>query len=125
MPGVEVNTTDPPAQNVVAPPAVIVGVAGVGLTTTFVGAEGPEEQPNNTCSTVYEPAVLTVIDCVVSPVDQTFPSRNEDVNVTEPPEQKVVGPLAVIFGTPGIGFAVTLIVFDCAEVQGPLTTFTK
>lgn len=52
MPGVEVNTTDPPAQNVVGPPAVIVEAAGVGFTSTFVAAEGPEEQPNNTCSTV-------------------------------------------------------------------------
>ena len=28
----EVKTTLPPAQNVVGPPAVIVGVAGIGLT---------------------------------------------------------------------------------------------
>ena len=32
----EVSTTDPPRQNVVNPPAVIVGVAGVGFTNTSV-----------------------------------------------------------------------------------------
>jgi hypothetical protein len=28
----EVNTTEPPAQNVVGPPAVTVGAAGIGFT---------------------------------------------------------------------------------------------
>lgn len=32
----EVSTTLPPAQNVVGPPAVIVGVAGKGFTVTTV-----------------------------------------------------------------------------------------
>ena len=35
----EVNTTEPPAQNVVDPLAVIVGIVGKGLTITTVGAE--------------------------------------------------------------------------------------
>jgi hypothetical protein len=35
----EVKTTELPAQNVVGPPAVIVGVAGKGLTVTTVGVE--------------------------------------------------------------------------------------
>ena len=39
----EVKVTLPPAQNVVAPPAVIVGVAGVGLTVTTVAAEVAEQ----------------------------------------------------------------------------------
>ncbi len=33
----EVSTTLPPAQKVVGPPGVIVGVAGSGLTVTTVG----------------------------------------------------------------------------------------
>ena len=33
-----VSTTLPPEQNVVAPPAEIVGVAGSGFTTTLVAA---------------------------------------------------------------------------------------
>jgi hypothetical protein len=40
-----VNVTDPPAQNVVGPEAVIVGVEGNGLTVTVTGAEGAEVQP--------------------------------------------------------------------------------
>ena len=35
----ELSTTELPWQNVVGPPAVIVGVAGVGLTVTVVIAE--------------------------------------------------------------------------------------
>ena len=34
-----VSVTLPPAQNVVGPPGVIVGVAGFELTVTVVGAE--------------------------------------------------------------------------------------
>ncbi|MNE21275.1 hypothetical protein D3C80_1144290 [compost metagenome] len=39
-----------------------------------------------------------MIDCVVSPVDQTFPVVAEEVNTTLPPRQNVVGPSAVIVG---------------------------
>ena len=38
------------------------------------------------------------MDCVVSPVLQVFPVVELEVNVTEPPSHKVVGPLAVIVG---------------------------
>ena len=55
--------------------------------------------------TVYEPAVETAIDCVVSPVDQRFPVAEEDVNVTVLPAQKELGPLMV--GVAGTGFVVT------------------
>ena len=36
----DVSVTLPPAQNVVGPPAVTVGVAGIALTVTAVAAEG-------------------------------------------------------------------------------------
>lgn len=39
----DVNVTDPPAQKVVGPPGVIVGVAGVGFTVTTVPAEVAEQ----------------------------------------------------------------------------------
>ena len=39
MPAVEVNVTLPPAQKVVGPEGVIVGVAGKAFTVTTVGAE--------------------------------------------------------------------------------------
>jgi hypothetical protein len=41
----EVSVTLPPAQNVVGPPGVIVGVAGVGLTVTLVAEDGALAQP--------------------------------------------------------------------------------
>ncbi len=42
------------------------------------------------------------MDCVVAPVDQTLPVADDEVNVTLPPWQKVVGPAAVIVGTPAL-----------------------
>jgi len=47
----EESTTSPPAQNVVAPLAVIVGVTGVGFTRTSVAAETPEGHPKAITST--------------------------------------------------------------------------
>jgi hypothetical protein len=41
----EVSVTLPPVQNVVGPPALIVGVAGVGLTVTVVDADAALGQP--------------------------------------------------------------------------------
>ena len=41
----EVSTTFPPAQKVVEPEGVIVGVAGTGLTIIAVAAEVPEAHP--------------------------------------------------------------------------------
>ena len=48
----EVNTTLPPAQKVVGPPAEIVGVAGSGFTVTVVPAEVAEVQPPLVTETV-------------------------------------------------------------------------
>ena len=41
----EVSVTLPPAQNVVGPPALTVGVAGIGLTVTVVAVEAALVQP--------------------------------------------------------------------------------
>lgn len=112
----EVKTTEPPAQKEVGPPAVIVGVAGVGLTVTVVEADVAEHPFASINVTVYEPLEVTVIDCEVAPVDQVFPVTADDVNTTDPPEQKVVGPPAVIVGTAGSGFTVTVEEAE-AEVQ--------
>jgi hypothetical protein len=114
----EFSTTDPPSQNVVGPPAVMVGAVGFGFTVTPVDADEPEEQPKDISSTVYEPVVVTVMDCVVSPVDHKFPVAAEEVKVTDPPSQNVSGPLAVIVGTAGIGFTVTLVA-EAAGVEHP------
>lgn len=111
----EVKVTEPPEQKVVGPPAVMVGVAGVALTVTTVAAEVAEHPDPFVTVTVYDPAALTVIDCVVAPVDQRFPEAEDEVNVTDPPEQKVVGPPAVIVGVVGLAFIVTV----WLEVEAP------
>ena len=107
----EVKVTEPPSQNVVGPPAVITGTTGFGFTVTFVVEAEGVEQPNPfATSTEYAPEVVTVIDCVVSPVDHKYELAVLEVNVTEPPSQKVIGPLAVIVGAVGFGFTVMLVV---------------
>ena len=65
-----------------------------------------------------------MILCVVSPVDHKLSVAEEDVNTTEPPEQKVVGPPAVIVGTVGSGLTVMPIGEELAE-QKPLFTVTE
>lgn len=46
------SITDPPVQNVVEEPGVIVGVVGVGLTVTTVPVEGDELHPLEETTTV-------------------------------------------------------------------------
>ena len=41
------------------------------------------------------------MDCELAPVDQVLPEAEEEVKVTDPPEQKVVAPEAVMVGTAG------------------------
>lgn len=96
----------PPVQNVVGPPAVIVGEGGIGFTVTVVPAEGADVQPDTVTVTVYVPAVVTIIDWVFAPVDHKLPVADDEVNVTLPPTQKVVGPPGVIVGADGNGFTV-------------------
>ena len=72
------------------------------------------------------PEFVTVIDCVVCPPgDQMLSVALLEVKVTLPPEQKLVGPPAVIVGVVGAGFTVTLIVLEAAEAQPPLFTTTE
>ena len=120
----EVKITESPAQKVVGPPAEIVGVAGVGFTVTVSLIEFPEEQPFVITSTENDPEVETVMDCVVAPFDQRLSVADDDVKTTEPPEQNVVDPLAVITGTVGKAFTVTLVAAEVAEHK-PLLTATE
>jgi hypothetical protein len=41
----EVSTTDPPVQNVVGPPADMVGADGIAFTVTTTGDEDGDSQP--------------------------------------------------------------------------------
>jgi hypothetical protein len=53
-----------------------------------------------------------------------LPEALEDVNITEPPEQNVVGPLALIVGVVGTVFTVTVVGLEDAE-QDPFDTVTE
>ena len=64
------------------------------------------------------------MDCVVAPFDQVFPVAEEEVKTTEPPAQNVVGPPAVMVGTGGTVFTVTVVPTDVAE-QDPFDTVTE
>ena len=119
----EVSTTEPPAQKVVAELAVIAGVAGTAFIVIVVLAETPEAQPEAMTSTEKLPEVVTVIDCVVSPVDQMLSVAEEDVRMTDPPSQKVVAPPGVIEAV-RTAFSVTTTAADVA-VQSPVLIVTE
>jgi hypothetical protein len=117
-----VSVTEPPAQNAVGPDALMVG-AGAVCTVTVV-AEDVAEQPFAFVTvTLYAPELLTVIDCVVAPFDQRYEEAEDEVSVTEPPAQNVVGPPAVMVGA-GSAFTVTDVAEDVAEQPFASVTVT-
>jgi len=120
----DVSVTEPPEQNVVGPEAATVGVVGVGFTVIVVAEDTDEQVPFET-ETVYVPETATVIDCVVSPFDQTLPVVAEEVSVTVFPEQNVVGPLAVTTGVAGAVCTVTAVVAETLVHPLPSETVTK
>ena len=73
---------------------------------------------------MYVPGAVTVIAAVVAVVDQTFPEPAEDVSTTFPPAQKVVAPLAVMVGTDGTGFTVTVVEALAPDVHPSAITST-
>jgi hypothetical protein len=102
--GEDVKVTDPPEQNTVAPPAVIIGVAGSGFVVTVLALEVRLQPLAPVMVTVYEPLVPTLIDGVFAPVDHKYPVAAEEVKLTDPPSQNVVEPLVEMLGTKGNGF---------------------
>lgn len=120
----EVSVTLEPAQKVVGPEAVIVGVAGTALTVTVVPAETAEVQLPLFTETVYVPASETVMACVVAPFDQIFPVVDDEVSVTLEPAQNVVAPEAVIVGVVGTAFTVTAVASEVADPQPLPVTVT-
>ena len=64
-----------------------------------------------------------MIDWVVAPLDHVLPAALDEVNVTEPPEQNVVTPLAVIVGVVGTGFTVITVGAELA-LHVPFDTVT-
>lgn len=103
-------------------PALIEGTA---ISDTFVPAEGCDVHPPEVTDTLYEPALVTVMEGVVAPFDHTFPVSEEEVNVTELPEQIFTGPLAKIFGVDGIGLTVTTTPEEAEDVQLPVVVTTE
>ena len=120
----DVNTTEPPEQNVVGPLAVMVGTAGIGLTVMPIGEELAEHKPLSTV-TEYAPEAKTVMLCVVSPVDQRLSMAEDDVRITESPAQNIVGPFAEMVGVAGVGLTVMLSVIEFPEEQPFSMTSTE
>lgn len=116
----EVKVTLPPSQNVKAPVTVTVGRVGMAFIEVVTDAETGDVQVPLLTVTVYVPAVETVMDCVVAPVDQVFPVADDEVSTTLDPEQKATGPLAVMVGCSGLGFTVTVTAADDAELHEPV-----
>jgi hypothetical protein len=85
----------------------LVVIVGLGVNVVLIGAETAEVQPPATVCTVKLPVLETVILWVVSPVFQRLPEAELEVRVTEPPVQKLVGPLAEMVGALGLGLTVT------------------
>lgn len=52
------------------------------------------------------------MEAVVAPFDQRYEVPAEDVSVTDPPAQKVVGPPAEIVGVAGNALTVTVVPAD-------------
>jgi hypothetical protein len=119
----DVSTTEPPAQKVVEPPAVTVGVVGTEFTVTTVGAVLAVQFPFATV-TKYDPLCETVMAWVVAPLDQVLPVALDEVSTTEPPAQNVVALPAVTVGVVGTEFTVTIVDAELA-VQFPFATVTK
>ncbi len=112
----EVSTTLSPWQKVKGEPE-IVGAGGSGLVVTVIPADGGLVHPSRVCVTVYVPAVLALIETVVSVLLHRLPTVADEVSVTLSPTQKVVGPPAVIVGAGGIGLTTTTTVSDEGLVQ--------
>jgi hypothetical protein len=72
------------------------------VTGSLVFAHSPSETV-----TLYVPAVLTVMDCVVAPLDQSQEPPGEAVSVTEPDAQSVVDDALMVAS--GNGFTVTAV----------------
>src|SRR5947208_3262453 len=90
----------------------MVGV-GSGFTVTVVTEDVALQPFASVTVTLYELLASTVMDCVVAPVDQRYDDALDDVSVTLPPAQNVVGPSAVMVGV-GSGFTVTVVTEDVA-----------
>ena len=114
-----------PEQNVVAPEADRVGVAGMELTKTEIGFDTVEVQPKACARTEYAPLAVTIKVFPVDPFDQILFSVPVLEITTESPWQNVVGRLAVIVGADGVGFTVTTTALETADEHPFATTYPE
>ncbi len=122
LPAPAVRVTDPPAQKVVGPPAVIVA-DGNAFTVTVVADDMAEQPLPSVTVTLLLDEVFTVIDWVVSPVFHTQELPALAVRFTDPSAQKVVVLPAVIVGV-GKGLTATVVADEVAEQPLPSVTVT-
>jgi hypothetical protein len=122
VPALAESVTEAPAQNVTGPAALMVA-SGNAKTETGTMIEFVEQPLSFVTVTDLFEVLLTEIVCVVSPVfhNQKFPAAA--VRLTEPPEQKPVGPLAVIVFD-GAEFTVTKTLEEEAEQPFASVTVT-
>ena len=108
-----VKVTEPPAQNVVGPDAVIAGDGGYGYAVTVNGADVALQPFASLTVTVYVPGP-TWTNCVVSPVDQRIvvPCGGDTRKVTMPLPQIDAGPWTN--GVGGLELTVTVVGADVA-----------
>ena len=93
----EVRVTFPPGQNAMGPDAVTVGTVPDVASVTDTGADVALTPFVFVTFTVYDPAFVTVIDCVVAPPGvHRYAEPELAVNTTLPPVQKESGPLVEI-----------------------------
>jgi hypothetical protein len=119
-PALAVRVTLPPSQNVVGPDGVIVGI-GVVTAVTLVTADVALQPAASVTVTLNVPVPLTLIDCVVSALDQRYDAPAFAVSVTLPPRQKVVGPDGVIVAVGVETLTVTLFDADGQDVTKTVT----
>ena len=128
----EVNSTLPPAQKVVGPPGVMVGVAGAALTTTLV-VPAAEVQPLTVTVTEYAPACAVValvrVGFWAEDVKPLGPVQEYVAPLTVGVESAIVapaqyGPPFEAVGVAGMAFTTTLVV-PAAEVQPFTVTVTE
>jgi hypothetical protein len=118
----ELNTTLPPAQNVVGPPAVMVGVSCTGLTLTLTEVVGELHPLGLETNKEYVPLEFTIMEVVVSPVLQLLLEALDEVSVVVSPEH-IEFPVLVILGVVGIGNTLTLKFVELTlHVPAPDTT---
>ena len=96
---------------------------GVNIGTPVAAEVALQPEPSVVC-TENDPLLLTTIDCVVAPFDQSQELAALAVRVTLPPAQNDTGPLAVIVGVAAAGLATTFTGAEVTEQPVAFVTLT-